>query len=55
MGTGTAATHNYGITHIVVGRGKTPWYRRWFDPSLFDRIAGPSPTRRSWWSEVGAT
>ena len=38
-----AFAREYGITHIVVGRGKTPWYRRWFGPSLLDRIVGAVP------------
>jgi len=28
----------YGITHIVMGRSKRPWYRRWFGQSLLDRL-----------------
>ncbi len=28
----------YGITHIVVGRSRWPWYRRWFGPSVLDRL-----------------
>ena len=26
----------YGITHIVMGRSRWPWYRRWFGPSVLD-------------------
>jgi len=33
----------YGITHIVVGRPNRPWYRRWFGPSLFDRLLRAVP------------
>ena len=28
----------YGITHIVMGRSRQPWYRRWFCRSLLDRL-----------------
>jgi len=28
----------YGITHIVLGRTRRPWYRRWFGQSLLDRL-----------------
>lgn len=34
----------YGITHIVVGRSQRSWYRRWFYPSLLDRIVVAVPT-----------
>ena len=30
--------HEYGITHIVVGRTQRPWYRRWFGQSPLDRL-----------------
>lgn len=38
-----AFAREYGITHIVVGRSRSPWYRSWFGPSLLDRIAGAVP------------
>jgi two-component system sensor histidine kinase KdpD len=33
----------YGITHIVVGRSQRPWYRRWFSPSVLDRLLRAIP------------
>jgi two-component system sensor histidine kinase KdpD len=33
-----AFAKEYGITHIVMGRTQRPWYRRWFRPSVLDRI-----------------
>ncbi len=33
----------YGITHVLVGRSRRPWYRRWLGPSLFDRLLGAVP------------
>ena len=30
----------YGITHIVLGRPKRPWYRRWFGQSVLERLFG---------------
>jgi two-component system sensor histidine kinase KdpD len=29
----------YGITQILVGRTRQPWYKRWFGPSFLDRLA----------------
>jgi two-component system sensor histidine kinase KdpD len=28
----------YGITQILVGRTRQPWYKRWFGPSFLDRL-----------------
>jgi two-component system sensor histidine kinase KdpD len=28
----------YAITHIVLGRSRRPWYRRWFGQSALDRL-----------------
>jgi two-component system sensor histidine kinase KdpD len=28
----------YSITHIVLGRSRRPWYRRWFGQSVLDRL-----------------
>jgi two-component system sensor histidine kinase KdpD len=28
----------YAITHIVMGRSRRPWYRRWFGQSILDRL-----------------
>ena len=33
----------YGITHVVMGRPRRPWYRRLFGPSLFDRLLRAVP------------
>jgi two-component system sensor histidine kinase KdpD len=33
----------YGITHIVLGRTKRPWYRRWFGLSPLDRLLNTVP------------
>ena len=33
----------YGITHIVVGRPRRPWYRAWLGRSLLDRIVQAVP------------
>jgi two-component system sensor histidine kinase KdpD len=28
----------WGITHIVLGRSRQPWYRRWLGRSVLDRL-----------------
>jgi two-component system sensor histidine kinase KdpD len=33
-----AAAKEYGITHILLGRTRRPWYRRWFGQSVLDRL-----------------
>lgn len=33
----------YGITHVVMGRSQRPWYRRWFTPSVLDRVLRALP------------
>ncbi len=33
-----AFAREYGITHILLGRTKRPWYRRWFGQSFLDRL-----------------
>ncbi len=33
----------YGITHVVMGRSRRPWYRRWFGQSLLDRLLATIP------------
>ena len=33
-----AFVKEYGITHIVLGRTRQPWYRRWFGRSVLDRL-----------------
>lgn len=38
VGSITAFVAEYGITHILLGRSRLPWYRRWFGRSLLDRL-----------------
>ncbi len=38
MSTIAAFVKEYGITHIILGRSRQPWYRRWFGQSLLDRL-----------------
>jgi two-component system sensor histidine kinase KdpD len=38
-----AFVQEYGITHIVMGRTKSPWYRRWFRRSVLDRLLNTVP------------
>src|SRR5205823_7255650 len=38
-----AFAREYGITHIVMGRSRRPWYRRWFGQSLLDRLLQALP------------
>jgi two-component system sensor histidine kinase KdpD len=33
----------YGITHVVLGRSRRPWYRRWFGQSVLDRLLQAMP------------
>ncbi|MGD0897553.1 MAG: universal stress protein [Thermoguttaceae bacterium] len=33
----------YGITHILLGRSRQPWYRRWFGQSVLDRLLQTIP------------
>ncbi len=33
-----AFVQEYGITHIVMGRSRQPWYRRWFGQTFLDRL-----------------
>ena len=33
-----AFVKEYGVTHIVLGRSRQPWYRRWFNQSIIDRL-----------------
>ncbi len=42
---GTIATYvkEYGITHIVLGRTRRPWYRRWLGPSILERLLAAIP------------
>jgi two-component system sensor histidine kinase KdpD len=38
-----AYAREYGITHIVMGRTRQPWYRRWFGRSVLDRLLQTVP------------
>ncbi len=33
-----AFAKEYGITHIILGRSRQPWHRRWFRQSIIDRL-----------------
>ncbi len=35
--------NEYSITHVLVGRSKRPWYRRWFGQSPLDRLLRAAP------------
>jgi two-component system sensor histidine kinase KdpD len=42
--TGIAAfVKEYGITHLVLGRSRRPWYLRWFRGSVLDRLMQAVP------------
>ena len=38
-----AFVKEYGITHVVVGRTRQPFYRRWFGRSILDRLVQSVP------------
>jgi two-component system sensor histidine kinase KdpD len=38
-----AFVQEYGITHIVLGRSRQPWYRRWFGQSVLDNLLQAIP------------
>jgi two-component system sensor histidine kinase KdpD len=38
-----AFAKEYGITHIVMGRTRRPWFRRWFGQSVLDRLLQTVP------------
>ena len=38
-----AFVKEYGITHIVMGRSRRAWYRRWLGPSVLDRLLQAIP------------
>ena len=38
-----AFVKEYGITHLIMGRSRQPWYRRWFSQSLLDRLLQTVP------------
>jgi two-component system sensor histidine kinase KdpD len=33
----------YGITHLLLGRTRRPWYQRWFGQSVLDRLLREVP------------
>lgn len=39
----SAFAKEYGITHIVLGRSRRPWYRRWFGQSVLDKLLQQIP------------
>ena len=38
-----AFVKEYGITQILVGQTKRPWYQRWFGQSILDRLVRAIP------------
>jgi two-component system sensor histidine kinase KdpD len=38
-----AFAKEYEITHVVMGRSRRPWYRRWFGRSVLDRLLQALP------------
>ena len=38
-----AFVKEYGITHVILGRTRQPWYRRWFGQSILDRLVQRIP------------
>ena len=38
-----AFVKEYGITHVVLGRTRQPWYRSWFGQSILDRLLKTIP------------
>jgi len=43
VGTIAAFVREYGITHIIMGRTRRPWYRRWFGTSVLERLLREVP------------
>jgi two-component system sensor histidine kinase KdpD len=39
----SAYVREYGITHVMLGRSRRPWYRRWFGQSPLDRLLQTVP------------
>ena len=39
-----AFAREYGITHILIGRSRQPWYRRWMARSVLDRLLQELPS-----------
>ena len=38
-----AFVKEYGITHVMLGRTRRPWFRRWFGQSVLDRMVQTIP------------
>lgn len=38
-----AFAREYGITHLMIGRTQQPWYRRYYRPSILDRLLRELP------------
>ena len=43
VSTVAAFAAEYGITHIVIGRSKRPWFRRWLGQSVLDGLLQAIP------------
>ncbi len=43
VSTVSAFATEYGITHIVMGRSKRPWFRRWFGQSVLEGLLAAIP------------
>jgi two-component system sensor histidine kinase KdpD len=43
VGTIAAFVKEYGITHVLMGRTRRPWYRLWFGQSVLDRLLRAVP------------
>ncbi len=43
VGTISVFVREYGITHILLGRTRRPWYRRWFGLSVLERLLREVP------------
>jgi len=43
VSTVVAFAKEYGITQVVLGRTRRPWYRRWFDQTVLDRLLAALP------------
>jgi len=38
-----AFVKEYGVTHIIMGRSRQPWYRRWFGQTVLDQLLQAVP------------
>ena len=43
VSTMAAFAKEYSISHIVIGRTRRPWYRRWFGQSVLERLLQAVP------------